>query len=346
MPNGTYHVTSRIVGRARLLADPELKDAIVSVLHGTARFSGVELLAWCIMDNHFHILVHVPEVPAEYRLDPSDEPDAYAFGMRPAECRPPLWPTNGDCPAGSTQRPPTGFTLPDDEMELRLAALYGRKRASAVRRHWDELRAKGKDDMVESEKEPLLRRMYSLSPFVKTFKERIARMLKAATGMTGHVFEGRFHSGLVEEGRGAVLASMYIDFNPARAGMVDDVASYRWCSFAAAHGGAYARSSREGYAKTFCVEWDEAEKMMRQAFAERLPEGIEKPLRKGEIKLTPFQIIHLRLPEISRGAYLARSVDFVKESRARITLGFPMAGTSALRRLVGMVDWGAGTSAA
>ena len=49
------------------------------------------------MDNHLHLIVHVPPVPKEYWIDANDEPAAYAFGMRPPECRVPLW--NGDSPS-------------------------------------------------------------------------------------------------------------------------------------------------------------------------------------------------------------------------------------------------------
>ena len=87
VPNGTYHVTSRLTERAHWLQDPSFKDMIVSWMHGVAEFAGVELLAWCVMDNHFHMLVHVPEVPDEYRLDSTKSPDAFAFGMRPEEWR-------------------------------------------------------------------------------------------------------------------------------------------------------------------------------------------------------------------------------------------------------------------
>ena len=57
------------------------------------------------MDNHFHLFVHVPPVPKRYWLDPDDEPAAYAFGMRPPECREPLWSPRGDCP-------PSPYSLP------------------------------------------------------------------------------------------------------------------------------------------------------------------------------------------------------------------------------------------
>ncbi len=134
VPNGTYHITSRIVNKEHLLRDPALKDRIMDGLHGTAAFSGVQLLAWCIMDNHFHILVHVPEVPRDYWTDPEVSPAAYAFGMRPTECRVPLWSLpnpdgDGDSPHFPNPRvsacPKVGFMLSDDEMVKRLTALYG-----------------------------------------------------------------------------------------------------------------------------------------------------------------------------------------------------------------------------
>lgn len=365
VPGGTYHVTSRIAGRAHLLEDPTFKDDIVEWMHGIARFSGVELLAWCVMDNHFHMLVHVPEVPEEYRLVPSESPDAYAFGMRPAECNPPIWSSGGDSPlvqdggasggdsplnrtrvldnqAGACPRlarPPTGFTLPDEEMLLRLCALYGAKRAEAFRRRWERMRSNGRDAEVEAEKEPYCRRMYSLSPFVKTFKERIAYHVNSRLGRTGHVFEGRFHSGLVEDGRGRSLTSLYIDNNPVRAGMADDPAGYRWCSYAAARDGKHSESCRRGYAKTFGCEWPKAGEIMREAFLARLPPDAERNLRKGSLRLTPAQLIHVRVAELSYGAYIAGSIDFAARSLGRLAKGFPAASARSLRKLVAMVDW-------
>ena len=340
VPGGTYHVTSRLTERARWLQDPSFKDMIVSWMHGVAEFAGVELLAWCVMDNHFHMLVHVPEVPEEFRLDPNDNPDAFAFGMRPEECNPPLWSPGCDVPADTTvRRPPTGFTLPDDEMVCRLEALYGEKRADAFARRWEKLRAKGQDSTVEAEKVPFLRRMYSLSPFVKTIKERIARHVNSTLGRSGHVFEERFFSGLVEDGRGARMASLYVDYNPVRAGMVADAAEYRWCSFADAHGGRYAESSRKGYARTFGKEWPESCAIMRHAFADIPDMGAEERMRNGEERLRPAQLIHLPVPELSRGAYVAVSGAFVAKTRARLTKGFPSASGESLQKLVAMVDW-------
>lgn len=91
VPNGTYHVTSRIVNREHWFDNPDLKDEIVSWIHGIACFSGIELLAWAVMDNHFHLVIHVPNPPAASWEDSTDEPESYAFGMRPPECRAQLW---------------------------------------------------------------------------------------------------------------------------------------------------------------------------------------------------------------------------------------------------------------
>ena len=340
VPGGTYHVTSRLTERAHWLQEPSFKDRIVEWMHGVAEFSGVELLAWCVMDNHFHMLVYVPEVPEKYRLDPSENPDAFAFGMRPEECNPPLWsPADGVPANAAVRRPPTGFTLPDDEMLCRLKALYGTKRADAFARRWEKLREKGLDSIVEAEKEPFLRRMYSLSPFVKTIKERIARHVNSTLGRSGHVFEARFFSGLVEDGRGARMTSLYVDYNPVRAGMVADAAEYRWCSFAAAHGGRYTEASREGYARTFGKDWPEARAVMRRAFADIPDREAEERMRNGEERLRPSQLIHLRVPELSRGAYVAVSAAFVTKTRARLAKGFPSASGVKLEKLVAMVDW-------
>ena len=363
VPGGTYHVTSRLAERARWLEDPRLKDIIVRWLHDIAEFSGVELLAWCIMDNHFHILVHVPEVPEEYRIVPSEEPAAYAFGMRPAECNPPLWPSAGDSPRaahGDTvdgdsprsaahgdsprgERPPTGFTLPDGEMVRRLAALYGARRADAFRRRWEELREHGQDTIVEAEKERFCRRMYSLSPFVKTFKERIAFRVNRRLGRSGHVFEGRFFSGLVDEASARRMVSLYIDCNPVRAGLAKDPSGYAWCGYAAARDArsAYCERCRRGYEATFGMDWADADRAMREAFRARLPANARERLERGEIALSPSQIVHLRVPEISFGAYVSRHADFARRALGRLARGFPAASARSLARLVAMVDWDA-----
>ena len=59
-----YHVTSRITGRQFLLKDPEVKRLMLSALKRSAKFSGVEIGSFCLMDDHFHILLHIPSFDA------------------------------------------------------------------------------------------------------------------------------------------------------------------------------------------------------------------------------------------------------------------------------------------
>ena len=61
-PDLCYHLISRIANRAFYLTDEE-RTRFVERLWRVARFSGVEVLAYCFMSNHFHLLVHLPEVP-------------------------------------------------------------------------------------------------------------------------------------------------------------------------------------------------------------------------------------------------------------------------------------------
>jgi hypothetical protein len=55
-----YHAMSRIVGGQFLLGDRE-KEVLRKMLWQVADFCGVEILTYCILSNHFHVLLRVPE---------------------------------------------------------------------------------------------------------------------------------------------------------------------------------------------------------------------------------------------------------------------------------------------
>lgn len=56
---GYYHVMSRIVDRRRVL-DRNEKERFRTLLWKVGAFSGVQLLTYAILDDHFHLLLHVP----------------------------------------------------------------------------------------------------------------------------------------------------------------------------------------------------------------------------------------------------------------------------------------------
>ncbi|MFT4901596.1 MAG: putative transposase [Lentimonas sp.] len=55
-----YHCMTRTVNGERLL-DDRAKEVLRKQVWQVADFSGVEVLTYCIMSNHFHVLVRVPE---------------------------------------------------------------------------------------------------------------------------------------------------------------------------------------------------------------------------------------------------------------------------------------------
>ena len=55
-----HHAMSRIVGGQMLLGSRE-KEVLRKMLWQVSDFCGVEILTYCILSNHFHVLVRVPE---------------------------------------------------------------------------------------------------------------------------------------------------------------------------------------------------------------------------------------------------------------------------------------------
>jgi len=56
----TYHCMTRTVNGERLFGDRE-KEVLRKMIRQVADFSGVEVLTYCIMSNHFHVLVRVDD---------------------------------------------------------------------------------------------------------------------------------------------------------------------------------------------------------------------------------------------------------------------------------------------
>ncbi|MDA0813800.1 MAG: hypothetical protein O3C21_15590 [Verrucomicrobia bacterium] len=54
------HVVSRTAGQEILFGDQE-KEVFHKILFKQLKFSGLRVIAWCFMGNHFHLLLEVPE---------------------------------------------------------------------------------------------------------------------------------------------------------------------------------------------------------------------------------------------------------------------------------------------
>ncbi|NBB80564.1 MAG: transposase [Verrucomicrobia bacterium] len=62
-PGAIYHCMTRTVAGERLFENRE-KEVLRKMLWQVAEFSGGEVLTYCLMSNHFHVLIDFPEEPS------------------------------------------------------------------------------------------------------------------------------------------------------------------------------------------------------------------------------------------------------------------------------------------
>jgi hypothetical protein len=65
-----YHCVSRIVDR-RFVLEAREKEIFVRIMRGYEAYCGVRIITFCVMSNHFHILLEVPRRPSKELL-PTD----------------------------------------------------------------------------------------------------------------------------------------------------------------------------------------------------------------------------------------------------------------------------------
>lgn len=195
-----YHVTSRCALQEYLFKK-KAKDMFVKMMRRAEVFSCVEIVTYCVMDNHFHILVKVPE-----RREISEE-----------------------------------------ELKHKVLVLYGEDKAQRIFRRWDAFVEAGDAEEIHAEQDALRSRMFDISEFMKTFKQRFSVWYtannKRKTGneekfIEGTIWQGRFSSVIVEPTQKALTAvAAYIDLNPVRAEIVEDAGDYSWSGYGAAQSG-------------------------------------------------------------------------------------------------------------
>ena len=183
------------------------------MMRRVADFSGVEVLTYTVLDNHFHLLIQVPE-----RVDISDA-----------------------------------------ELLRRMRLIY---REGVVAEFERELAEAENDLEARLLRKRYLYRMYDLSEFMKTLKQRFAIWYNAEHDRRGHLWDDRFKSVLVEGGGGLDrpgalwVMAQYIELNAVRAGIVKEAQAYRWCGLGEAVGG--GAEARRGICGVFRddVGWD------------------------------------------------------------------------------------------
>jgi REP element-mobilizing transposase RayT len=213
-----YHVLSRVVDR-RFVLGTEEKEKFRTLIRMQENFTGCRVLSYCLMDNHFHLLLEVPPM-AEGGI--SDEELMKRLSALYGE----------DFVAGVAQELADAMTA-------------------------DYTSEGGMDEEVAAIHKRFTYRMQDLGEFMKGLLQRFTQWFNRAHSRSGTLWEDRFKSVIVEDGVAARTMAAYIDLNPLRAGMVVDPADYRWSSYGEAVGGGMkgnGKKAREGLVRAYFCE--------------------------------------------------------------------------------------------
>jgi putative transposase len=192
-PTAYYHCVSRIVNRDFVLQRPE-REMFSALMRMYEKLCQVRVVTFCVLSNHFHLLVEVPQRPE---------------------------------------------VMPGEEEVLRIiAGSLGKTTAHLVRVQLQQLREAGAPEAAQRVLNSWTTRMWDISAFMKSLKQRFTQWFNKQHGRKGTLWEERYKSTLVEGGGDALaMTAAYIDLNPVRAGLVKDPKDYRWCGYAQAVAG-------------------------------------------------------------------------------------------------------------
>ena len=242
-----YHVMSRTAGGEKLFGEVE-KEAFRRLMWRMAKFSGVELLTYALMNNHFHILVKVPERAKFLKRFEGEGGEA--------------------------------------KLLEHLSQLYSKAFIAGVKAELARVRDAGRGEEAEAILETFRKRFCDLSCFVKELKERFSRWYNKHHDRRGTLWMDRFKSVLVEDGEALRTMALYIDLNPVRAGLVEDSKNYRWTGYGEASGG--SKRARRGLCRVMGApmdSWEEkwgagtpAEAYRCWLFGEGLEVAVEKEI--------------------------------------------------------------------
>jgi REP element-mobilizing transposase RayT len=242
-----YHVMSRTAGGEMLFGEVE-KEAFRRLMWRLAKFSGVEVLTYALMGNHFHILVKVPERAKFLRRFEGE---------------------------GGEER-----------LLEHLSLLYSKSYLASLRQEIARVREAGREEEVQLMLETFRKRFCDLSCFVKELKERFSRWFNKHHERRGTLWMDRFKSVLVEDGEALRTMALYIDLNPVRAGLVEDPKDYRWTGYGEACGG--SKRARRGLCRVMEApmdSWEERRGSLTPGEAYRcwlFGEGLEMGVEKWE----------------------------------------------------------------
>jgi Transposase and inactivated derivatives len=134
---------------------------------------------------------------------------------------------------------PVRKEVDDAELERRVRILWGDEKTDERLARWRFWEKQGKAQLAEKERNAFRRRMYDLTPFVKTIKEQYTHSYHKRHNTCGTVWgRTRFKSAAVAPDlRTLSTVAAYIDLNAVRARIARHPKNYKWCGLGAAKKG-------------------------------------------------------------------------------------------------------------
>ncbi|MCC5838600.1 MAG: hypothetical protein JJT96_00635 [Opitutales bacterium] len=177
----------------RRLLDSSGMEEMLRILRTQAEFAGIEVVTYCFLENHFHILALV-----DGREEVVEAIDDAELVRRFSALY------------GNLRSPSLGV----DAVALQKALEENGEEAAALR---TQMKA----------------RMGDAAVFMKEFKTRFTKWYNEHYHTVGTFWAERYRSVEVEEGSDAAKAmAAYIDLNGVKAGGADEPVSYRFCGYA------------------------------------------------------------------------------------------------------------------
>ena len=193
-----FHVMSRFVKEVPFMDDVE-KEGLRKLIWKMSAFLGVDVLTYCVMGNHFHVLIEVPERAKWLERFAGD--------------------------AG------------EEKLLRHLGTFYSRAFMMGLRTELNQDRERKDERRAQQRLEEFRVRFCDLSVWMTEVKERFSKWLNKRRGRKGTLWMGRFRSKHIEGDNARLNVAAYIDLNPVRAEMVSDPKDYRWCGYAEALAG-------------------------------------------------------------------------------------------------------------
>ena len=202
-----YHCISRVVDR-KLVFGPDEKEKFRTFMRMQENFTGCRVLAYCVMGNHWHLLLEVPPMAAGGLTDVGllerlraiySEAEVAAVAKELTEAR-----AAGDgAGVGASGDGGVAGAAGIDasvggNVEVGAAGASLTPRVAAIHARYTY-------------------RMHDLSEFMKTLMQRFTKWFNRTHARSGNLWEDAFKSVIVEDGVAAKTIAAYIDLNPVRA---------------------------------------------------------------------------------------------------------------------------------